>query len=171
MITQVIKSKPISSLMGAVLVIGITVGLMLASALSRALSTVVPGFWPQLMVWLLAALIVFYLMRTRIIEYHYTISGSNFYIERTYGIRSKILLNVPLMDIVAFGNEDELRKARPNLGRSLNACLKGCTLPEKAIVYRQKGELFLVRLQPDEHMCANIWDTDKRTASQHDKWF
>lgn len=170
MTDQRIRARQITPLQGVLLILLILVGVMLASVLGRLLSVYIPGVWTQLAVWLITGLFAFYLMREHIMELHYTVSGGMLYVERLYGIRSKVLLRVSIADIVAFGDEQALRAQRPGLGKALNATLRGCALPRKAIVYREKGIFQVALLQPDERIAALLWDEAAREASKRDKW-
>lgn len=170
MTEQRVKAGQITPLQGILLILAILAALLIASGAGAMLSGVIPGVWMQVAIWLVTGLFAFYLMRERIMEYNYTVSSGILYVERLYGIRSKVLLSLPINDIVALGDEKALRAAHPQLGRALNATLKGCPLPRKAVTYKKKGAYEMVILQPDEHMTKLLWDEAARAATARDRW-
>ncbi|MDL2205740.1 hypothetical protein LJC33_02375 [Eubacteriales bacterium OttesenSCG-928-N13] len=170
MTQQKIQSDQISPLRGILLILGIVAGLMLASVVSNLLSQFVPAIYPTLVVWALTALFAFYLMRTRLIEYCYTVSNDVLYVERLYGTRTKILLQMPVLDVVAITSEEKAKKAYPQLGKVIRATLKACELPQKAIVYRVRGTIDWIILQPNQEISALLWDEQKRQNANIEKW-
>ncbi len=170
MTEQRVKGKPIGSLAGMLLVLAIALAMIVANALSRLLSAYMPAIIPMAATWLLAAACVFLLMRGHIVEYNYTVSGGQLYVERVYGVRSKLLLNVPLSDILALDSESALRSRWPDLGRALRATLKSCAIPVRAIAYRKQNQRHIALIQPDERIASLLWDDAARAAAQRDKW-
>lgn len=170
MTEQRIKGRPIGSVEGILLVLAIALAMIVANALARLLSAYMPAYIPMIATWLLAAAGVFLLMRGHIVEYNYTVSGGQFYVERVYGARSKLLLSVPLGDILALSDEAKLRARWPELGRALRATLKACDIPVRAIAYRRNHQRQIALIQPDERICALLWDDAVREAARIEKW-
>lgn len=170
MTEQRVKGKPISSAVGVLLVLAIALSMIIANALARLLAAYMPSYIPMIGVWLLAAMGVFLLMRGHIVEYNYTVSGGRFYIERIYGARGKLLLDVPLSDILALSDEAALRARWPKLGRALRATLKACDIQVRAIAYRRDGQRRIALIQPDARIRALLWDAAARDAARIEKW-
>ena len=169
MTEQRVKSKSISPRNGILLILGVVLGLLLASFLSTILSQFIPPIWPSLCIWLITGLFVVMLMRNQIIEYNYTVNQGNFYVERLYGTRTKLLLNVRVSEIIAFGDEARLREKYPQ-ARAIIAALHTVDLPRKAIAYAKAGNVQLCVLLPDGQMQQLLWDAEARASSAQEKW-
>lgn len=169
MTEQRVKAKSIPPLKGILLILGVVVGLMLASFLGQILSQFVPPIWPSLIIWLLTGVFVVMLMREQIIEYNYTVNNGTLYVERLYGMRTKVLLTLRVSEIIAFGDEAQLREKYPQ-AKAIVAVLRAVELPRKAIAYAKPGKVELCVLQPDAHMQALLWDPAIRAASAKEKW-
>ena len=168
---QVVKSKQTSPLMGVLLILGMVAGLLVASFLGSLLNLLFHTNWCASIVWLLTALLAVHIMRDRIMEYRYTVANGRFYLERTFGEHySKVLLNLPLMDILAQGELESLKAAHPEIKFTRRAWLKACPLPKTAYIYRKDGALEFLVAQPDPEMKAAIYDPEKRRETAKDKW-
>lgn len=171
MIQQVVKPKPTTPLAGILLIAGLFVGLLAASFLGRVFDYMLRTNYCSIAVWLLAALTAVAVMRGRVMEYRYTVDSGRVYIERMFGkTYSKILLNIPVTDILAYGEEAQLKGKYPAAKFTRKAWLPGCTLPKIAYLYRKDGELEILLAQPDEAMQKALYDPEARKRSTVEKW-
>lgn len=167
---QIVKAKPISSLMGILVVLLIVGGLYAASILSNALADMVGSNLVSGLVFVLALLVAIYLMREQILEYHYVVDRDNFYLERAYGQRSKIIESFPLLSITEIGEEKAMREKHAEIKNVHKMTLRACPIEHKAIVYNKDGRKQMVVLQPDEELLTLLWDDEARARNRDIKW-
>lgn len=104
----------------------------------------------QLISWALAILIVVYVMRRFVAEYRYTISDGTLVLERTVGsTHGRVLYAVPTTDLLALGEEDELKARYGANAHVENLTLAQCTLPRRALAFKKDSQTVLALLQMD----------------------
>ncbi|MEG2622044.1 MAG: hypothetical protein RSC06_04005, partial [Clostridia bacterium] len=170
MTTQKLSAKQVTPLQGILLIAGIVATMFLMSVAGRLLRGYVPLVWVQLGVVALAALAAFYLMRHVIVEYQYTVADDSFFIERLYGRRSKIMLQIPLADALYLGTREAALEKWPGSRMNCNAIVRGVALPVKTLAYRKGGEMLLAQIQPDPALTKALFDLEKRKQKAEDKW-
>lgn len=151
MITQEVKPKKLSALEGVLLIVGMVAILVAASLLAGIVKNVNP-VWGQLAVFLLAGVCVFFLLRSVVVRYQYTVAQSSFYIERVYGRRSSVMLNVPLTDVLFIGTEAQAAQQFEGARIMVNATIAGYDAPMVFLAYRAGNKTHLAKLQLNEEM-------------------
>lgn len=167
---QIVKAKPIGSVMGIGVVLLIVAGLFAASLLSNILAQALNNNLVSGIVYLLAIAAAIYLMREQIVEYHYIIDGDALYLERVYGQRSKIIDSFPILDITEIGEEKAMREKYPEIKNASNLTLRACPLPRKAILYTKAGKRQMAIVQPEDDFLNLLWDEDARRRNREIKW-
>jgi hypothetical protein len=174
MITQKLSPKKIGPLMGILVVLGIMLLVILAAAgmnlVNRRLANPV---WGQLAVVALAGFVAYTLMRDWILEFQYTVNGGIFYIERLYGQRTKVLLQLPLNDILFVGDEKEAAAKWPGAKIMINATLshpREPALPKTCFAYRKDGQVHLGMLMANEDIKGAMFDVEQRRRDAREKW-
>lgn len=167
---QVVKAKPISSLMGILVVALIVGGLYAASVLSNMLAAAIHNNLASGLVFILALVVAIFLMREQILEYHYTVNEDMLYLERTYGQRTKILETIPLLSIVEIGDEKAMREKHAEVKNVHKMTLRACEIPHKGIVYNKEGRKQIAVLQPNDEILALLWDEEARARNRQIKW-
>ena len=111
-------------------------------------------------VWLIIVAEAVAVMRLSVMEFRYTVDDGRFFIERVYGDHARIVHDIPLKDILAVGDQDEIFKKYGN-GQSYDkATLRENKLPKKAIAYRREGAdaVRLMLIQPEELLLHALED-------------
>ncbi|MDO4547858.1 MAG: hypothetical protein Q4D04_07170 [Clostridia bacterium] len=170
MITQNVSAKKISPLKGLIIVVAIAALIILGSFAGNIVAGRFGAIWGQITLILIAGAAALYIMRNVVVEYQYTVSDSVFYIERVYGKRSKVMLQIPLEDILYIGSREKAREKWPSARNMATATVKGNITPVVTVAYRVKGEICLIAVQPDEEMKKAMFDPEKRARAASEKW-
>jgi len=173
-ITQKVSPKKIGPLMGILIVLGILLLMLLATMgmnlVNRRLSNPI---WGQLAVVAFAGFLAYTLMRGWILEFQYTVNGGVFYIERLYGQRSKVILQLPLGDILFVGEKQEAAAKWPGAKIMINATLahpQEPALPQTCFAYRKDGQVHLGILMANEDIKGAMFDAEQRRRDAREKW-
>lgn len=172
MITQRVSPKKVGAWQGILMVLAIAALLMTATALVNVLKARTDPIWGQIGVLLLAGLGAYYLMRNYVLEYQYTVADGVFYIERIYGQRTKVMLQVPLGDILFVGEDRQAAAKWPQARVMVNATL-GRPMEKREKVcfaYRKDGQVQLGLIQADEAIRKALYDEERRAAQAKEKW-
>ncbi len=149
MITQNVKGKKLGAVEGILLIVAIAAGLFAAALAASFFARKGNAVWGQLGVWLLAGLCAFWLMKTLLAEYQYTIASGKFYIERVFGGHSRVMLEVALEDVLFIGGDKEAAGRYPDSRIEANATVSGSEIQKKCMAYRAGGKVCLMLFQPD----------------------
>ena len=156
MITQNVRPKKLSPLEGILLILAIIAGLFAATLASNWLATRGQGLWGQVGVWLLTGLCAYFLMRSTTGQYQYTISNDQFYIERIFGQRGQVMLQLALSDVLMMGAEMEVAKQYPDTRIMTNATISSHEMPVQFMAYRQGKNVHLAKIQPNEELLERL---------------
>lgn len=172
MVTQRVSPVKIKPWQGILLVLAIAALLLTASTLVNLLAIRTNPLWGQISVLLLTGLGAWYLMRNYILEFQYTVNEGVFYIERLYGQRTKVMLQLPLSDILFVGTDKECAAKWPQARIMVNASLKKPLEPMETVcfAYRQNGQVQLGLVQPTPQMKKAMFDVEKRAQEAREKW-
>ena len=152
MVQQRLKGRSVSPLQGIAIVLGIVLSIMIVSWLERLISVAAGLQYAGMAVWLIVVAEAVAVMRLSVMEFRYTVDDGRFFIERVYGDHARIVHDIPLKDILAVGDQDEIFKKYGN-GQSYDkATLRENKLPKKAIAYKKEGAetVRLMLIQPEE---------------------
>ena len=130
------------------------------SWLERVISLAAGLQYGGMAVWLIIVAEAVAVMRLSVMEFRYTVDDGRFFIERVYGDHARIVHDIPLKDILAVGDQDEIFKKYGN-GQSYDkATLRENKLPKKAIAYRREGAdaVRLMLIQPEEPLLHALED-------------
>lgn len=170
MVHQEVHGKRTGPLEGILLIAGIVLGLLLLTVINNLLlQWIWTPVFPALL-YLCAIAAALWLLRTRVREFHYTVNGGILYLERVYGARTHILLQIPLSDILLLGGQDEVGEKYPKARTVLNATTPQCSLPVRVAAFRRDGSVQLVKMQPNPEMAAAIYDPEERARRAREKW-
>lgn len=170
MVQQWVHAKKTTPLQGVLLVLGLLVGLMIASVVSNISVQLTGSNWFSLLIWLLAIGLGVWLMRDRVLEYRYSVTEGMLYLERMYGQQAKLLLSLPVMEILEFGPAADLQARHPEIKNAMHLTRPSCAYPKMAISYKKDGQLQLAILQPDPDMTAALWNEEARRLNHIEKW-
>lgn len=152
MVQQRLKGRSLSPVQGILIIAGIIFSIIFVSWLERAISLMTGFQYGSMAVWLIIVAEVAALMRLSVMEFRYTVDDGRFFIERVYGDHARIVHDIPLRDILAVGDQDEIFRQYGN-GQSYDkATLRENKIPKKAIAYRRDGAdtVRLILIQPEE---------------------
>lgn len=172
MTTQRVSPKKVKSWQGILMVLAIAALLLVATALVNVLKSRTDPLWGQISVLLLAGLGAYYIMRNFILEFQYTVSEGVLYIERLYGQRTKVMLQVPLSDILFLGEDKQAAAKWPQARIMVNATLRRPAeeMGKVCFAYRKDGQVHLGLLQANAQMQKAMFDPEKRQADAREKW-
>ncbi len=155
MYQQEVKGKRMSPLAGigmiALMVLSITAAGMAEQIISQMVGRNF-GF----IVWGVAAIEVFFLLRLSVREHRYTLTEDRLFIESRYGDSARIIHDIALGAICAIGTEQEIFEKYGNGQSYEKVYTRGCPEPLRAIAYRKEDEIRLLLFQPDEQLCTLI---------------
>lgn len=157
MVRQRVKGRTVSPLVGILLILGIALSIVVIGWIEQAIQ-LVTGSQLGAVMWLLVVAEAALAMRLSVMEYLYTVADDKFYIERVYGDHGRIVYDIPIKDIAAFGGKAEIFKEYGN-GQSFDkAVMRHCTLKEMAIAYHKENseQMKLLVIQPDEELRAAL---------------
>lgn len=123
MINPAVSPQKIKPWQGILMILAILALLLLATVAVNLLGRRVEPIWGQLAVLLVTGLGAYALMRNYVLEYQYTVSQGSFYIERLYGQRTKVMLQVPLSDILFLGQDKAAAAKWPQARIMIDATL------------------------------------------------
>lgn len=172
MITQRVSPRKLKPWQGILIVLAIAVLLLAATALVNLLKSRTDPVWGQIAVLLLAGLGAYYIMRNFILEFQYTVSDGVFYLERLYGQRTKVMLQVPLSDILFLGEDKQAAAKWPQARIMVNATLRRPAEPIEKVcfAYRKDGQIHLGLVQANEAIKKAMFDLQRRQADAREKW-
>lgn len=170
MVQQTIHTKETKPLVGILMIVGIVAALTLASLVSKAMQMVTGNHVFSVAVWLVTIALGVFLLRDRVLEYRYTVVDGALFLERMHGQHAKLLLNLPVMDILSFGPFEEMQSKHPEIKNAMKPVLKGCSYEKMAFTYREHGVLKMAVIQPNAEIRAALWDEEARRKDREEKW-
>ena len=160
MVQQRLKGRSVSPVQGLLIIAGIIFSIIFVSWLEGVISLAAGLQYGGMAVWLIIVAEAVAVMRLSVMEFRYTVDDGRFFIERVYGDHARIVHDIPLKDILAVGDQDEIFKKYGN-GQSYDkATLRENKLPKKAIAYRREGAdaVRLMLIQPEEPLLHALED-------------
>ena len=160
MVQQRLKGRSVSPVQGLLIIAGIIFSIIFVSWLERVSGLAAGLQYGGMAVWLIIVAEAVAVMRLSVMEFRYTVDDGRFFIERVYGDHARIVHDIPLKDILAVGDQDEIFKKYGN-GQSYDkATLRENKLPKKAIAYRREGAdaVRLMLIQPEEPLLHALED-------------
>ena len=154
MYQQEVKGKKLSPLAGVGMIALIVLSICLAGFLEQVLALFMPPAIASLLVWALAGLEIFMLLRMSSREFLYTLSKDRFIIYARYGGNVRPIHDIPLTALLAVGTEDEVFAAYANGQAYDRVFSKACSLPSAAMAYTKDGSTRLLSFQPDEQLLS-----------------
>ena len=172
MITQRVSPQKIKPWQGILMILAILALLLLATVAVNLLGRRVEPIWGQLAVLLVTGLGAYALMRNYVLEYQYTVSQGSFYIERLYGQRTKVMLQVPLSDILFLGQDKAAAAKWPQARIMIDATLSRPLEPMAKIcfAYRKDGQIHLGLVQANPQIQKAMFDPETRQRQAQEKW-
>lgn len=156
MYQQEVKGKKLSSLAGAGIILLIVVSIVAAGFLEQLIAQLTGSSFGAMLVWVLLLAEVFFLLRLSVREYRYTLTEGRLFIESRYGNNVRIIHDVALSAMRAFGPEEEIFALYGNGQTYDKVFTKGCPHPNRVIAYVRDGETKLLLFQPDERLTQLI---------------
>jgi len=141
---------------GVLLIIGIIVVLMLGELFGATMVYVFKGEYTYTICsvgfWIFGGAVAIAVVRSFILEYEYTLTGSTLRIERVYNTgKPRFACDVLLRNVRAYGTLAEVEKKYPSAPR--DTYLRGRNpLPELSLAYSVEGKMRIVRIQPNDEM-------------------
>lgn len=166
MVQQRLKGRSVSPIQGVLIIAGIIFSIIFVSWLERVISLAAGLQYGGMAVWLIIVAEAVAVMRLSVMELRYTVDDGRFFIERVYGDHARIVHDIPLKDILAVGDQDEIFKKYGN-GQSYDkATLRENKLPKKAIAYKKDGAeaVRLMLIQPEEPLLRAL----ERAAAENE---
>lgn len=160
MVQQRLKGRSVSPIQGVLIIAGIIFSIIFVSWLERVISLAAGLQYGGMAVWLIIVAEAVAVMRLSVMEFRYTVDDGRFFVERVYGDHARIVHDIPLKDILAVGDQDEIFKKYGN-GQSYDkATLRENKLPKKAVAYRKDGAdtVRLMLIQPEEPLLHALED-------------
>ena len=165
MYQQEVKGKHLSPLAGIGLIVLMVLSIIVAGMAEQAISALV-GRNYGFVVWGVAAVEVFFLLRLSVQEHRYTLTEGRLFIESRYGDSARIIHDIALGAICDIGTEQEIFEKYGNGQAYDKVHTRGCPLPFSALAYRKDSEIRLLLFQPDDQLCALIREQiSQETAS------
>lgn len=152
MVQQRLKGRSVSPIQGLLIIVGIIFSIIFVSWLERIINMTTGFQYGGMAVWLIIVAEAVAVMRLSVMEFRYTVDNGRFFVERVYGDHARIVHDIPMKDILAVGDQDEIFKKYGN-GQSYDkATLRDNKLPQKAVAYRKDGAetVRLIVIQPEE---------------------
>lgn len=158
MYQQDVKGKKTSPLAGIGMIILIVLSITAAGYVEQLLRQLTGFSYGSMAIWVLAAAAVFFLLRTNIREYRYTLTEGRLFIEARYGDNTRIVHDIALSAAVALGSEQEIFEKYGNGQAYDKVFTAGCPEPLSALAYRKNDEIRFLVFQPDETLRTLISD-------------
>jgi len=152
---QEVKGKKLSPLAG-IGMIGLMVLSIVAAGVLEQVIAQMTGSNFGFIVWAVAAVEVFLLLRLSVQEHRYTLTEDRLFIESRYGDSARIIHDIALGAICDIGAEQEIFEKYGNGQTYDKVHTRGCSLNMSAIAYRKDEEIRLLLFQPDEKMISLI---------------
>ena len=152
---QRVQNPKLKPLIGFLVVVGIVAAVLLDSFLAQLLTALVSEKVAAIVFWALGLCIAMFVLRRFVLSYSYLLSGSVLRISHAYGRYERLIDDVYLNTLAAFGTPDELKRRYPD-ARVQRAVLKRCPLETRAVVYRNDQKLSMILFQPDETICKTL---------------
>ena len=152
MVQQRLKGRSVSPIQGLLIIVGIIFSIIFVSWLERIINMTTGFQYGGMAVWLIIVAEAVAVMRLSVMEFRYTVDNGRFFVERVYGDHARIVHDIPMKDILAVGDQDEIFKKYGN-GQSYDkATLRDNKLPKKAVAYQKAGAdtVRLILIQPEE---------------------
>ena len=151
MIQQDLKGHGVSGWLGALMIVGFAVSIVLVSWIERAIALTTGFQYGAFAVWALVVVEAMAVMRLSVMAYRYTIADGRFFVERVYGDHARITCDIPLKTVLAIGERDDIFKRYGGAQAYDKAVMKETALPEMALAYaREKDEAAgLLLIQPN----------------------
>lgn len=148
---QKLRSRPLSTLQGIAVVLGLIAAGLADALLANVLARIAPALVSATVFWGVGALLALWAMRRYVLSYSYILSGTVLRISFAYGRYERVMTDIYRNNILACGTLDEMRKRYPG-ARVNRACLKGCDLPILAVACRDNGKPAVYLIQPDDEI-------------------
>lgn len=154
MYQQEVKGKKTSPLAGIGMIALIVLSICLAGFLEQVLALIMPPAIASILVWALAGLEIFMLLRLNSREFLYTLNEERFIIYARYGGNVRPIHDIPLASLLAVGPEEEVFAVYGNGQAYDRVFSKSCPLPSAAMAYTRDGSTRLLTFQPDEELLS-----------------
>lgn len=152
---QRVQNPKLKPLIGFLVIVGIVAAVLLDSFLAQLLTALVSEKVAAIVFWVLGLCIAMFVLRRFVLSYSYLLSGSVLRVCHAYGRYERLIDDVYLNTLAAFGTPDELKRRYPD-ARVQRAVLKRCPLETRAVVYRNDQKLSMILFQPDETICKTL---------------
>jgi hypothetical protein len=168
MIRQTLKGRALSPVKGALVIVGLAVSIVLVSWIERAIALSTGFQYGAFAVWALIIVELMAVLRMSAMEFRYSLGEGHFFVERVYGGSARIVHDIPLSRMLAFGPKDDIFKRYGNAQTYEKAVIKQSGLPEMAVAYaRENGDApALLVIQPDEAMTSALRRTLEASATE-----
>ena len=154
---QQVKNKPLSSLKGLALILGLVVALYC--------STIILGAFQRrfglsynaasLLFWLFGGVLALLLLQDRVLSYRYTLSGTTLSLDRLYGPHMRHARDILFRMIEDCGDPEEMNKKYPGAHHEKYVC-RQCDIPPLAILHVSDRKRYISVIQPDEVIRAAL---------------
>ena len=148
---QRVQNPKLKPLIGFLVIVGIVAAVLLDSFLAQLLTALVSEKVAAIVFWALGLCIAMFVLRRFVLSYSYLLSGSVLRVSHAYGRYERLIDDVYLNTLVAFGSPEELKRRYPD-ARVQRAVL----LETRAVVYRNDQKLSMILFQPDETICKTL---------------
>ena len=147
---QRIQNRQPSALGGAGLILLVAAAVLLGSAaFSRLAARVGPAASLGFIIY--GAAIAWFLMNWFVLAFVYALDGGRLRVCRAYGRRERLMCDVWLNRVRAYGTPEEMRQRFP-AARAVRATRPQCPLAPLALAYSDGARDAILVLQPDDDM-------------------
>lgn len=147
---QVVRGARLQGIKGFLCILGAAAALYVFALIMQSAAQRSGMGALQLISWALAILLVIFVMRRFIAEYRYTLSDGTLVLERTLGsTHGRVLYAVPAGDLLALGEEAEIRARFGPDAHCEDLTLTKSELPRRMLAFKKDGQTVLTLLQVD----------------------
>lgn len=160
MLEQKLRNRQLKPLQGLGVVLAVIAAVLLGSAFFTRLQPAI-GSLSSVGFIAYGCAIAWYLLYWYAMSFVYTASADCLRVCRAYGRRERLVADVRLSLVQAWGAPEQLKQRFPG-ARVTNATRAQCPFEPLALAYRDGGKTAIMVIQPDEAMRAHLLAAMKR---------
>lgn len=149
--TQQVKNKPLSSLAGILVIVGLLAFLYCLSVILNAFQSRFGMSYDAAVVslWLIGGAIALLFMHDRVLKYTYTLEGSTLKLDRYYGRYMRHARDIMFRRIEEIGDPEAMKAKYPGSHHE-KYVRRQCEIAPLAIVHISDNKRYISVIQPDD---------------------